>query len=183
MTVIALIPTGSGLSRRPRSRGSAPACPRIRSIRKSVSRTTVSLHPVGLRLHSLAEPLPEGPLRRPQEAGGLLVEDPHQVEERELPGEPVDDVAEALALPFEGLQAGVGPLREIDRLRRHRVCIRVYGGLTLPDSFLKAGTSLPQVSRARGNSNGTTSTASAYTPVHARFTSNQPHSTPLCAVT
>src|SRR5947199_109753 len=38
MTVIALIPTGSGRSRRSWSSAAAPGWPRIRSIRKSVSR-------------------------------------------------------------------------------------------------------------------------------------------------
>src|SRR3990172_7835270 len=121
MTVIALMPTGSGLSRRSCRRRSAPACPRMRSIRKSVSRTTVSLHPAGLRHDAPAEPFPEGPIRGSQPTGGLLVEDSHEIEERELPCQPVDDVAEALALSLQGLQPGVRPLREVDRLRRHRV--------------------------------------------------------------
>src|SRR2546427_1985184 len=45
MTVIALTPTGSGLSSRSWRRAAAPACPCMRSMRKSVSRTTVPLHP------------------------------------------------------------------------------------------------------------------------------------------
>src|SRR3990170_696510 len=119
MTVIALIPTGSGRSRRSRRSASAPACPRMRSIRKSVSRTTVSRHPAGLPVDAPARPLPELLLGGPEALGGLLVEDPHEFEERELPRQPVDDLAEALPLPLEGVEPGVGALREVDRLRRH----------------------------------------------------------------
>src|SRR3990170_465811 len=98
----------------------------MRSMRKSVSRTTVSRHPAGLRLNAPAEPLAEVPLRRPQPPGGVLVEDTHEIEERELSRQAVDDVAEALFLSLEGVQPRVRPLREVDRLRRHRVCICVY---------------------------------------------------------
>src|SRR6266542_1587881 len=135
MTVIALTPTGSGLSSRSPKRAAAPACPRIRSMRKSVSRTTVSRHPAGLGVEALAEPLAEPPFRGTEPGGGAPVEDPDEFEERELPRQPVDDVAEALALPLEGVQPGVGALREVDRLRRH-VCVYVCMGLNPSDVAL-----------------------------------------------
>src|SRR6266571_4604585 len=99
----------------------------MRSIWKSVSRTTVSRHPARLPFRAAAEPLPELALRRPHPSGGLVVEDAYELEEGELPRQPVDHVAEALAFPFEGLQPGVRALREVDRLRRHRVYVCVYG--------------------------------------------------------
>src|SRR2546422_6973580 len=127
MTVIALIPTGSGLSKKPCKTDVAPGWPLIRSIRKSVSRTAVSRHPARLGLHALPEPLPEISLRRPQVAGGLLVQDAHELEQGELPRKPVDYVAETLTVPFQGMEPGVCALREIDRLRRHHLCMCVYG--------------------------------------------------------
>lgn len=86
----------------------------------------VSSHPAGLGFQALAEPLPEVPLRGAQLPADALVENPHELEERELARQTVDDVAEALPLPLEAWRRAYAPSVRLIVFVAIVLCMCVY---------------------------------------------------------